>query len=123
LTEYLFDNVTFKRDAMKEVKVRDYLVAGVEELGGTAELFRSPGKRHVPDVLICWPPGLLESGSWRAPITEFVETKAPGKTARTGQERDHKRRRKMGYHVYVLGTIAEVDIYLAKRRMMIANAA
>lgn len=42
---------------------------------------------------------------------EFVETKAPGKTARHGQRRDHIRRREMGVNVWILDTPYLVEVY------------
>jgi hypothetical protein len=93
---------------IKESDVEAYLVRCVEARGGTAEKFSSPSKRNVPDRLICWP--WTDGGKY--PAVEFVECKAPGKEATAAQERDHERRRKMGFPVYVVNSIERVNLYM-----------
>lgn len=107
----------------KEAKVEDYLVAGVAELGGVAEKFTVPGRKGPPDRLVQWPEGLLSM----MPEIDFVECKSPDANENTPhfrrQQRDHAKRRAMGFRVYVLDSTQKVDIYLDKRRRMImANA-
>lgn len=86
-----------------ESGVEEYLVAGVEMLGGMCEKFVTPGKKGPPDRLVTWPGGVIH----------FVETKRPkgGKLA-SWQERDHKRRTKLGCKVFCLWTKGAVRAYL-----------
>jgi hypothetical protein len=106
-----------------ERKVEDYLIAGVAELGGECEKHTSPGRKGVPDQIVKWPVNLL---SWDASV-EWVETKADGVDEDTPhsrrQKRDHEKRRAMGFRVYVLNSIAAVDVYLDKRRRQIMEYA
>ncbi len=91
---------------IKEKNIEQYLVDRVQALGGVAEKFKSPNKRNVPDRLVLWP---NEHGYGRA---EIVELKKPGEKPNAGQLRDHARRRRMGFSVYVLDSIVAVDNYI-----------
>ncbi|MDR9452134.1 MAG: VRR-NUC domain-containing protein [Acidimicrobiia bacterium] len=63
--------------------------------GMKAEKFTSPGRRSVPDRLFsCIGGGVF-----------FIEFKRPGKTATPKQEKDHQRRRDMGFRVFVCDDI------------------
>lgn len=86
----------------RESDVEAYLVKCVEARGGIAEKFSSPNRRSVPDRLISWPEG----------IVHFIECKAPGQDPTGAQERDHIRRRQMGFVVEVVDTFEAVDEYL-----------
>ena len=88
----------------RESDVEAYLVKRVEAFGGTCEKFSSPAKRSVPDRLVCWP----------EPSVCFVECKAPGEVPTPMQARDHERRRKMGFRVYVVDTKGAVDEFIQK---------
>lgn len=96
------------RDSMLEVVVENYLVDRIEALGYLCEKHVSPGRRGPPDRLVTWPCGL-----------DLVETKAPGKKPRIDQQRDHKRRAKIGganTRVYLIDTKKKVDQYIEWRR-------
>lgn len=100
---------------MRESKIETALRLGVEALGGTCEKFTSPGKRGVPDRLVCWPIDLEMSAFRPAQRVEFVETKAPLGRLESWQERDHERRLAMGFNVWVLWNLEEVERYLRMR--------
>lgn len=95
---------------MKEIGpngVEAYFKREVKEAGGMTEKHVSPGKKLVPDQLVTWPGGRMH----------LVELKAPRTKGRIGdQERDHKRRAKLGVHVFVLHTTQLVDIYVGQQR-------
>lgn len=101
---------------LREKDVEDYLVEQVEARGGTAEKFSSPNRRSVPDRLISWPMqnSLPRNGytSKVDAVVHFVECKAPGEEPTAAQERDHIRRRQMGFVVEVVDTFESVDEYL-----------
>ena len=90
---------------MRESTVERYLVKCVKDAGGIAEKHTSPGRRGPPDRDVMWPNGELD----------WVETKAPKGVLSGAQERDHKRRRKMGFRVYVIWTKSQVDNYVQWR--------
>lgn len=78
------------------------LVKRVEkELGGICEKFTSPGRRSVPDRIISLPGGHII----------FVELKAPGKTPSRLQQRDHERRRAMGFDVRVIDNLEDARAF------------
>jgi hypothetical protein len=88
---------------VRERDIEAYLVAEVAKRGGVAEKFTSPARRSVPDRLVQWPPyGTIE----------FVECKATGEEPTVPQQRDHERRRKMGFIVVVVDSYEAVDNYL-----------
>ena len=85
-----------------EGDVERALVKRVEkELGGMCEKFTSPGRRSVPDRIVSLPGGQLI----------FVELKAPGKTPSKLQQRDHERRRTMGFDVRVIDTVEDARAF------------
>jgi hypothetical protein len=90
---------------MREVKVEDHLRELVEAAGGICEKHVAPGRIGVPDRLVTWPWGEMD----------LVETKAPGKGARTTQTTDHRERAKRGVPVYLLDTKAKVNTYVHVR--------
>lgn len=77
---------------VRESLVERNLVDAVEERGGVAYKFSSPGRRNVPDRLVIIP-GV-------APF--FVECKAPGQKPTAGQQREIMRLARLGQAVYVL---------------------
>lgn len=87
---------------MRETQVEQHLCKQVKLLGGECEKFKSPGKKNVPDRIALWPGAKID----------FIETKRPGKDANEAQARDHKRRRAMGFRVFVIDTIEKVDAYI-----------
>lgn len=100
----------------ERTQVENRLVEGVAALGGVVEKFVSPNKKNIPDDIVCWP----AVGTHEA-FVEFVECKANGKGANSGQKRDHERRRKMGFNVLVLNTRDAVNRYLIWHRERIAQ--
>lgn len=90
---------------MRESSIEKHLVAEVKKAGGVAEKFSSPGRKNVPDRIV----------TWLAPMLDYVELKATGNKPNAGQRRDHARRRKRGYSVFVLDSKAMVDVYIKLR--------
>jgi hypothetical protein len=86
----------------RESAVEDYFVLAVEGRGGRAEKFKIPGRNAAPDRLVLWPGGRAQ----------FVELKRADTFATPAQERDHARRRAMGFRVDVLGTFEDVDRWI-----------
>jgi len=75
----------------------------VEMRGGTTRKLK--GRVNDCDRLVIWPRGAVH----------FVECKAPGKKARQGQLREHKRLHALGCKVYVLDTLDAVRNYVYYR--------
>lgn len=101
-----------------ESRVETVLTEGVEALGGTCEKFVTPGKRGPPDRLICWPEkweGHNGNATLLLCAMEFVETKSVNGVLEPWQERDHARRRAMGFRVSVLWTVDQVEAFLRSR--------
>ena len=82
-----------------EKTIEAYLVKRIHSLGGECEKFTSPARRSVPDRIVTMPGGKII----------FVELKSPGKKATELQERDHQRRREMGFDVRVIDSKEGVD--------------
>lgn len=100
---------TYERD------VEAYLVKEVAKRGGVAEKFSSPNRTNVPDRLVQWPDSSSRNvlaNDYYPAYVEFVECKAPGKRPTLAQQRDHDRRRAMGFVVYVVSSYEDVDLYL-----------
>ena len=98
-----------------EKTIEAYLVRQVAKIGGVAEKFTSPNRRSVPDRIV-WFPMYDQTG--RQLSRDFghvilVELKAPGKKPTEAQERDHKKRRAMGFRVEVIDTKEGVDEFIA----------
>ena len=94
---------------MKEIGrsgIEAYLKKRVAESGGVCRKFAS--RIHNPDQLVIW----MGFPQGRLAVIHFVETKAPGKRPRPGQEREHKRLRAMGCKVFVIDTKEKVDAYV-----------
>lgn len=90
---------------MRESTIEKRLKRGIEALGGLCEKFTSPGRRSVPDRLVSLPGGCIV----------FVELKAPGKEPTPLQEKDHARRRALGFDVRVINTVEKVDAFLEEK--------
>ena len=89
---------------MQEKSVEQYLTRRVNELGGRAYKFVSPGNSGVPDRLVCLPGG-------RAC---FVELKAPGKKPRPLQVAAQEQLRKLGFTVKTIDSKEQVDEFCEK---------
>lgn len=90
---------------MRESAIERYLVEKVRQLGGDTRKLRYVARAHAPDRLV-----LLEGHHF------MVETKAPGETARPGQEREHARLRRSDILVCVLDTKEKIDDFLEDYR-------
>lgn len=88
---------------MKEKNVEKYLKSQCKLAGILSEKFVSPGKRHVPDQILSFSPGL----------SAFVECKATGQSPTLMQAKDHEARRKLGFYVGVVDSRASVDQCIA----------
>lgn len=86
---------------MRESKIEKAFRLRVKELGGLCEKFTSPARRSVPDRIVTLPGDRII----------FVELKATGKGPSDAQERDHKKRRKLGCDVRVINTMEAVNAF------------
>lgn len=91
---------------MREAFLEQKLVQAVQERGGQAFKFVSPGAAGVPDRLLLFP---------RKKIA-FCEVKAPGKKLRPLQSYRINQLRRMGFRVYVVDSEEQIgemmnDIY------------
>ena len=84
---------------MREKIIEKELVARVKAMGGIAPKFTSPGFDGMPDRLVFLPHGRMG----------FVELKAPGKKQRALQMARHKLLRRLGFKVYVIDEINQID--------------
>ena len=82
-----------------EAVIEAYLVKRIRALGGECEKFTSPMRRSVPDRIVTLPKGRII----------FIELKRLGKQPSELQERDHQRRREMGFDVRVIDSKDGVD--------------
>lgn len=89
---------------IKEADVERALVRRIEALGGRAEKFTSPARRSVPDRLILLPVP-PEHRALVARYVRFAECKRPGAKPTESQEKDHERRRAMGFRVDVVDSV------------------
>ena len=87
---------------MREKEVEKRLVDRTKARGGLALKFVSPGFDGVPDRLVLLPKAKLG----------FVEVKAPGKTQRPLQIKRMQVLRKLGFKVFALDNIDEVEVVL-----------
>ena len=71
----------------------------VERHGGWALKFISPGMDGVPDRIVLLPGGQLI----------FVELKAPGKHTRPLQTVRHRMLQKLGFKVYVIDSVEQIE--------------
>ncbi len=100
---------------MLESRVEDYLVERVKDLGGEVRKVKWIGRSSAPDRLV-----MLPRSVGRTPRTIWVELKNP-ETIKTfpanaherAQHREHERMRKLGQWVEVIGTIKQVDEFIA----------
>lgn len=83
---------------VRESKIERHLETEVSRLGGTTRKLAYQGRKGAPDRLVLLPGRMF-----------MVELKAPGKTARIEQEREHALLRRSGISVKTLDTIEAVD--------------
>lgn len=84
---------------INEKYIEQLLVRTVRVNGGIAPKFVSPGMAGMPDRLILMPDGHMA----------FVEVKAPGMKPRPLQESRHRKLCNLGYRVYVLADVKQID--------------
>lgn len=82
-----------------EAAVEDYLVAGTAKRGGWAAKMVDKGRRGAPDRELRFPKA----------HTIYVETKAKNGVLKRWQAEYHNALRALGYRVFVLWTIQQVD--------------
>ena len=84
---------------MREKIIEQKLVNAVKEKGGVCWKFTAPGTAGVPDRIILMPKGRFA----------FVEVKAPGEKPRPLQLSRHKLLRRLGFRVYVLDNMDDIN--------------
>ena len=84
---------------MREKKIDQKLVTAVKKHGGICPKFVSPGFDGMPDRLLLLPHGRFA----------FVEVKAPNQKPRPLQLSRHRLLRRLGFRVYVLDALEDID--------------
>lgn len=84
---------------MREKKIEQKLVTAVKKHGGICPKFVSPGFDGMPDRLLLLPHGRFA----------FVEVKAPNQKPRHLQLSRHRLLRRLGFRVYVLDALEDID--------------
>ena len=87
---------------MREKIVEQKLVKVAKAKGGIAPKFTSPGFDGMPDRLVLLPGGKMG----------FAELKAPGKKPRPLQEARHRLLRRLGFKVYVIDRLEQIESVL-----------
>ena len=87
---------------MREKSIEQALVKAVKAAGGICPKFVSPGFDGMPDRLVILPGGTVG----------FVEVKAPGKKPRPLQDSRHRLLRELGFRVYVVDGLAQIEVML-----------
>ena len=87
---------------MYERTIEQKLAARARAMGGIAPKFASPGFDGMPDRLVLLPGGRMG----------FVELKAPGRKPRPLQLVRHRLLRRLGFKVYVIDEINQIDSVL-----------
>lgn len=121
---------------MRESDIEKYLVARVKALGGEVRKVKWIGRRGAPDRIVMLPargkcPTAAEVLRYRdehccrmedakraldqrrAPLTVWVELKAPDVPPEAHQVREHERMRAAGQYVEVVDSFSRVDEVLA----------
>lgn len=88
---------------MLEKQIEQKLKEQIESLGGKAFKFISPGNSGVPDRIV-----LLNGQCY------FVELKKPGGKPRPLQKVIHEQFEKLGFHVYVISSLEEVEDFIKR---------
>lgn len=84
---------------MNEKYIESELTKAVKQNGGVYWKFTSPGTAGVPDRIVLMPKGHIA----------FVEVKAPGEKPRKLQLSRHKLLRRLGFQVYVLDALEDIE--------------
>ena len=91
-----------ERSVEQENKMREKDIEQALVARGIAPKFTSPGFDGMPDRLVLLPGGRMG----------FVELKAPGKKPRALQLARHRLLRRLGFKVYVIDEINQIDSIL-----------
>ena len=91
-----------QEEKLYERTIEQKLAARVKAMGGIAPKFTSPGFDGMPDRLVLLPGGRMG----------FVELKAPGRKPRPLQLVRHRLLRRLGFKVYVIDEINQIDSVL-----------
>lgn len=84
---------------MKETAIEKKLVRKVKAKGGIAPKFASPSYAGMPDRLVLLPGGVFA----------FAELKAPGMKPRPLQVARHRMLRSLGFKVYVIDEVEQIE--------------
>lgn len=87
---------------MREKIIEEKFTKAVKQKGGVCWKFTSPGTAGVPDRIVLMPKGHIA----------FVEVKAPNQEPRPLQLSRHKLLRRLGFQVYVLDTLEDIDKFI-----------
>ena len=87
---------------MREKDIEKELAARTKTMGGIAPKITASGFDGMPDRLVLLPRGRMG----------FVELKAPGKKPRALQLARHRLLRRLGFKVYVIDEINQIDSVL-----------
>lgn len=87
---------------MRESKIEKSLKDKVQDMGGIALKFVSPGMAGVPDRIVLIPNGKVV----------FVELKAPGKVMRPIQLKRKSQLEYLGFKVYLIDSLQAVDSFI-----------
>ena len=91
-----------QEEKLYERTIEQKLTARVKVMGGIAPKFTSPGFDGMPDRLVLLPGGRMG----------FVELKTPRKKPRALQLARHRLLRRLGFKVYVIDGIEQIDSVL-----------
>ena len=91
-----------QEEKLYERTIEQKLAARTRAMGGIAPKFTSPGFDGMHDRLVLLPGGRMG----------FVELKAPGKKPRALQLARHRLLRRLGFKVYVIDKIDQIDSVL-----------
>ena len=91
-----------QEEKLYERTIEQKLAARVKAMGGIAPKFTSPGFDGMPDRLVLLPGGRMG----------FVELKTPRKKPRALQLARHRLLRRLGFKVYVIDEINQIDSVL-----------
>ena len=91
-----------QEEKLYERTIEQKLAARVKAMGGIAPKFTSPGFDGMPDRLVLLPGGRMG----------FVELKTPGKKPRALQLARHRLLRQLGFKVYVIDKVDQIDSVL-----------
>ncbi len=89
----------YRRKKLYERTIEQELAARTRAMGGIAPKFTSPGFDGMPDRLVLLPRGRMG----------FVELKAPGRKPRPLQLARHRLLRRLGFKVFVIDGIEQID--------------